>query len=153
MNLVQEIKEIKTFGPSPKCSHKDKYQKDDSELIHWLIDKAPMECLQQKDSEGYNLADYALMKMDYEILQRLLQKEPKLLEGSKLYPVVLEDAFKYNEAFQMVNARYSFTQAIAEEKVWNSEKEKIRQFLQERNNVKPVNNKKIEKKEKSNGIG
>lgn len=150
-----KIKKIKTFGPSPKCNHKDKYQKDDSELTHWLIDKAPTECLQQKDSAGYNLADYALMKMDSEILEHLLQKEPELLEGSKLYNDVLSGKFSYEEAAQKVAERYGATIAIADENEWNSKKEEIRKFLQERNNVKPVNNKKIEKKEKekSNGIG
>lgn len=134
-------------------NHKNKYQKNDAELIHWLIDKAPTECLQQKDSEGYNLADYALMKMDYEILQHLLEREPKLLESSKLYNDVLSGKFSYKEAAKKVDERYSATIAIADENEWNSKKEEIRKFLQERNNMKPVNNQKIEEKEKSNGIG
>ena len=150
--LEDSLEELERLDPMT-LNHKDRYQKDDAELINWLINKAPKECLQQKDSEGYNLADYALMKMDLDILNQLLEKEPKLLECSRLYSAVLKDAFKYNEAFHMVNTRYSFTQAIADEAEWNSKKEKIRKFLQERNNMKPVNNQKIEEKEKSNGIG
>lgn len=143
----------KRKGDIKILNHKNQFQKNDAELIHWLIDKAPMECLQQKDSEGYNLADYALMKMDFEILKHLLQKEPKLLEGSKLYNDVLSGKFSYEEAAKKVDERYSATIAIADEAEWNSKKEEIRKFLQERNNMKPVNNQKIEEKEKSNGIG
>ncbi len=143
----------KRKGDIKILNHKNQFQKNDAELIHWLIDKAPMECLQQKDSEGYNLADYALMKMDYEILQHLLEREPKLLESSKLYNDVLSGKFSYKEAAKKVDERYSATIAIADENEWNSKKEEIRKFLQERNNMKPVNNQKIEEKEKSNGIG
>lgn len=159
-NLLEKIicedrlEELEKLDPMT-LNHKDRYQNDDIELIHWLIDKAPMECLQQKDSAGYNLADYALMKMDLDILNQLLEKEPKLLESSKLYNDVLSGKFSYKEAAKKVDERYSATIAIADENEWNSEKEKIRQFLQERNNMKPVNNQKIEEKEKekSNGIG
>ena len=151
-NLLEKIicedrlEELEKLDPMT-LNHKDRYQKDDIELIQWLINKAPKECLQQRDSEGYNLADYALMKMDLDILKQLLEKEPTLLKSSRLYYLVLQDKFTYQHAEKLVKERYDNPPAIADKEEWNDKKKEVINFLQEKQREELFN----EKKEKKNG--
>ena len=109
--------------------HKEAYQKYDAELIKWLIDNAPDDCLQQKDGEGYNIVDYALMKMDKDILDQLLQKDNEknlgLLKNSKLLKEIYCNNFNYEEASEMVKKRYGVTQAIANTSDWELQKKDV----------------------------
>ena len=109
--------------------HKEAYQKHDAELIKWLIKNAPDGCLQQKDGEGYNVIDYALMKMDKDILEQLLQKDNEknleLLKNSKLLKEIYCNKFNYEEARKMVKKRYSVTQAIGNRIDWYNQKRDV----------------------------
>ena len=109
--------------------HKEAYQEHDAELIKWLIENAPDGCLQQKDDEGYNVVDYALMKMDKDILNQLLQKDNEknleLLQNSKLLKEIYCNKFNYEEARKMVKERYGVTQAIANPFDWEKQKKGV----------------------------
>lgn len=158
--LEDSLEELERLDPMT-LNHKDRYQKDDAELINWLINKAPKECLQQKDSEKYNLADYALMKMDLDILNQLLEKEPTLLKSSRLYYLVLRDEFTYQHAEKLVAERYDNPTGIADEAEWCVKKKKVIKFLQEKqqeefvvNKTKEIKNgeSKVKNKEKNRVI-
>jgi len=113
--------------------HKEAYQQHDAELIKWLIENAPDGCLQQKDGEDYNVIDYALMKMDKDILNQLLQKDNEknleLLKNSKLLKEIYCNKFNYEEASEMVKKRYGVTQAIANKSDWENQKKYVLEVL------------------------
>lgn len=112
-----------------KDHHYDSYNLHDAALIKWLIDNAPNDCLIQKDGEGYNIVDYALMKMDKEILEQLLKKDKErklgLLQNSKLLKKIYCNNFNYEEASEMVNKRYGVTPAIANRIDWYNQKRDV----------------------------
>ena len=112
-----------------KDHHYCSYNLHDAALIKWLIINAPNDCLIQKDGEGYNIVDYALMKMDKEILEQLLQKDKErklgLLKNSKLLKKIYCNNFNYEEASEMVNKRYGMTPAIANRIDWYNQKRDV----------------------------
>lgn len=112
-----------------KDHHYDSYNLHDAALIKWLIINAPNDCLIQKDGEGYNIVDYALMKMDKEILEQLLKKDKEkklgLLQNSKLLKKIYCNNFNYEEASEMVNKRYGMTPAIANRIDWYNQKRDV----------------------------
>ena len=112
-----------------KDHHYSSYNLHDAALIKWLIDNAPNDCLIQKDGEGYNIVDYALMKMDKEILEQLLKKDKErklgLLQNSKLLKKIYCNNFNYEEASKMVKKRYGMTPAIANRIDWYNQKRDV----------------------------
>lgn len=112
-----------------KDHHYCSYNLHDAALIKWLIINAPNDCLIQKDGEGYNIVDYALMKMDKEILEQLLKKDNEkklgLLQNSKLLKKIYCNNFNYEEASEMVNKRYGMTPAIANRIDWYNQKRDV----------------------------
>ena len=124
-------------GIFDKKRHKDKYQIHDKALITWLIENVPDDCLKQKDGEGYNVVDYALMKMDKDILEQLLQKDKErnlgLLKNSKLlkrmYANTFTNEFTYDEAKKLLKNRYGVTEAIANAFDWNNQKKGVLKVL------------------------
>ena len=116
-----------------KDHHYYSYNFHDAALIKWLIENAPDDCLQQKDGKGYNIVDYALMKMDKDILEQLLQKDNEknlgLLKNSKLLKKIYCNKFNYEDASKMVKKRYSMTPAIANIIDWYNKKRDVLKVL------------------------
>ncbi len=133
-SLYEDLKaEKKSREHDRTVLHKDhhycSYNLHDAALIKWLIINAPNDCLIQKDGEGYNIVDYAIMKMDKDILEQLLKKDKErklgLLQNSKLLKKIYCNNFNYEEASKMVNKRYGMTPAIANRIDWYNQKRDV----------------------------
>lgn len=126
-------------GVKTTFNYKKEYQQDDYQLIRWLINNAPEECITQKDSDGYNLVDYALMKMDEEVLKQILKRNINLLDQSKIWKNFQN--FDYKTAKILLDKRYNKPIAITEEAQWNLQKDEIQKLMNTINNAKDNNDK------------
>ena len=127
--------------------HKLRFQNNDAKLIAWLIKNAPRDCLKQVDQEGYNLVDYAIMKMDKDVLSQLAKRDDNLfkvlLKQSRLFSDLSENKLNYNDAKEIVKKRYNCPAGIAIKVGWQKKRKEVIEFLN--NYIKKAGDKDLNK--------
>ena len=120
-------------------SHYDQYHKIDEQLLLFLINNSPKECFLQKDVSGYNILDYAIIKMDTYALKTIINRakedqflkqlfnESKLISHTKTSKKNTSNItnLTWQQSVNIVHALYSGGLCVVQKDIWDKQKQEV----------------------------
>ena len=119
--------------------HYSKYHESDEQLLLFLIDNSPKECFLQKDVYGYNILDYAIIKMDTDALKKIINRakqdqflkqlfnESKLISNQKTRKKNTSNITKltWEQSVDIVSKLYHASLCVVQKDIWDKQKQEV----------------------------
>lgn len=120
--------------------HYQKYHNIDGNLLTFLIKNSPKECFLQQDINGFNILDYAILKMDTNALKQIIERAQK---NSFLQELFNRSHFiknqsidnlsnlSWREAFLKIYKLYSYGLPLQKYDEWCKKKQQVIHMLEQ----------------------